>query len=166
VMLMVSVGTFDWHSIQPATLRRMPKSETTVMLSTVVVTVVTHNLAIGVIVGVLVAMTLFARRVAHLTETHRELVEDEHGATAVYRVTGELFFASSNDLYTQFEYAEDPERVVIDLSSSHIWDASTVAALDAITTKYERKGKTVEITGLNEASAERHERLTGELPSH
>jgi SulP family sulfate permease len=166
VMIMVSVGTFDWHSIQPTTLRRMPKSETTVMLATVAVTVATHNLAIGVIVGVLVAMTLFARRVAHLTETNRELVEDEHGATAVYRVTGELFFASSNDLYTQFEYAADPDRIVIDLSQSHIWDASTVAALDAITTKYGRKGKNVEITGLNQASAERHERLTGELPSH
>ena len=86
--------------------------------------------------------------------------------TAVYTVTGELFFASSNDLYTQFEYADDPERVVIDLSRSHIWDASTVASLDAITTKYERKGKTVEIVGLNDASVERHGRLTGELPSH
>ena len=166
VMVMVSVGTFDWHSIQPRTLRRMPKSETTVMLATVVVTVLSHNLAIGVGVGVLVAMTLFARRVAHLTETNRELIEDAHGADAVYRVTGELFFASSNDLYTQFEYVDDPDRVVIDLSDSHIWDASTVAALDAITTKYERKGKAVEITGLNQASAERHGRLTGELPSH
>jgi SulP family sulfate permease len=167
VMIMVSVGTFDWHSIQPATLRRMPKSETTVMLSTVVVTVATHNLAIGVIVGVLVAMTLFARRVAHLTETHRELVEGPDGSmTAVYTVTGELFFASSNDLYTQFEYAADPDRVVIDLSASHIWDASTVAALDAITTKYERKHKAVEIVGLNDASAERHGRLTGELSAH
>ncbi len=167
VMIMVSVGTFDWHSIQPATLRRMPKSETTVMLATVVVTVSTHNLAIGVIVGVLVAMTLFARRVAHLTETHRELVEAADGTvTAVYTVTGELFFASSNDLYTQFEYAIDPPRVVIDLTGSHIWDASSVAALDAITTKYERKGKTVEIVGLNHSSAERHDRLSGELPSH
>jgi len=166
VMIMVSVGTFDWHSIQPQTLRRMPRSETTVMVSTVLVTVFTHNLAIGVGVGVLVAMTLFARRVAHLTETNRELIEDEHGAIAVYRVTGELFFAYSNDLYTQFEYVEDPDRVIIDLSESHIWDVSTVAALDAITTKYERKGKTVRITGLNQASAERHARLSGELPSH
>ncbi|GAA1476535.1 SulP family inorganic anion transporter [Nocardioides aestuarii] len=167
VMVMVSVGTFDWHSIRPATLRRMPRSETIVMVATVVVTVATHNLAIGVVVGVLVAMTLFARRVAHLTETHRELVEDEHGrATAVYRVTGELFFASSNDLYTQFDYAEDPDRVVIDLSESHVWDASTVAALDAITTKYERRGTTVEIVGLNASSAERHERLSGSLPPH
>jgi SulP family sulfate permease len=167
VMIMVSVGTFDWHSIQPATLRRMPKSETIVMLATVVVTVATHNLAIGVITGVLVAMTLFARRVAHLTETHRELVVGPDGSpTARYRVTGELFFASSNDLYTQFEYAADPDRVVIDLSESHIWDASTVAALDAITTKYERKHKSVSIVGLNDASAERHGRLSGELPSH
>jgi len=167
VMVMVSVGTFDWHSIKPATLRRMPRSETAVMLSTVVVVVATHNLAIGVVVGVLVAMTLFARRVAHLTETHRELVEGTDGTvTAVYRVTGELFFASSNDLYTQFQYADDPDRVVIDLTDSHIWDASTVAALDAITTKYERKHKTVEIVGLNDSSAQRHGRLTGELASH
>ncbi|MGZ8741324.1 MAG: SulP family inorganic anion transporter [Nocardioides sp.] len=167
VMIMVSVGTFDWHSIQPSTLRRMPKSETAVMAATVAVTVTTHNLAIGVVVGVLVAMTLFARRVAHLTDTRRELVENEDGSvTAVYTVTGELFFASSNDLYTQFEYAEDPDRVVIDLAHSHIWDASTVASLDAITTKYARKGKVVDIIGLNRASAERHGRLTGELPSH
>ncbi len=167
VMIMVSVGTFDWHSIQPATLRRMPKSETTVMVATVVVTVATHNLAIGVGVGVLVAMTLFARRVAHLTETHREVVVDRHEQeTAVYRVTGELFFASSNDLYTQFHYVDDPANIVIDLTASHIWDASTVASLDAITTKYERKGKSVEIIGLNDASAERHGRLTGELSGH
>ena len=166
VMIMVSVGTFDWHSIRPATLRRMPKSETTVMLATVAVTVTTHNLAIGVVVGVLVAMVLFARRVAHLTQTHREIVEDEGGVTAVYRVTGELFFASSNDLYTQFDYIGDPPRVRIDLTDSHIWDASTVAALDAIVTKYERKGKSVEVTGLNAASAERHDRLSGDLGMH
>ncbi len=167
VMIMVSVGTFDWHSVRPATLRRMPKSETTVMLATVVVTVLTHNLAIGVGVGVLVAMTLFARRVAHLTETERELVENRDGTVSVvYRVTGELFFASSNDLYTQFDYAADPPHVVIDLSASHVWDASTVASLDAITTKYERKGTRVEIVGLDDASAERHGRLTGSLPPH
>ena len=79
-------------------------------------------------------MTLYARRVAHLTDTHRELVESADGTVAaVCTVTGELFFASSNDLYTQYEYADDPNRVVIDLSQSHIWDALTVASLDAIT---------------------------------
>ncbi|WTA11331.1 SulP family inorganic anion transporter [Nocardioides sp. NBC_00850] len=167
VMIMVSVSAFDWHSVRPATLRRMPLSETAVMLTTVAVTVATRNLAIGVIVGVLVAMTLFARRVAHLTHTHRELVEDADGSMrAVYRVTGELFFASSNDLYTQFEYADDPDEVVIDLSDSHIWDASTVAALDAITHKYATKNKSVRIVGLNPSSADRHERLTGQLSGH
>ena len=167
VMIMVAVGTFDWHSIQPSTLRRMPKSETSVMLATVIVTVATENLAIGVAVGVLVAMTLFARRVAHLAEVQRELVEAEDGSvSAVYTVYGELFFASSNDLYTQFEYAADPEQITIDLTSSHVWDASTVAALDAIETKYHRKGKTVTIVGLNLSSASMHGRLTGHMPGH
>ncbi|GAB3999862.1 SulP family inorganic anion transporter [Nocardioides marmoraquaticus] len=167
VMVMVSVATFDWHSVRPATLRRMPRSETAVMVTTVAVTVLTHNLAIGVVTGVLVAMTLFARRVAHVTDTHREVVVGADGEpTAVYRVTGELFFASSNDLYTQFEYAADPAHVVIDLRDAHVWDASTVASLDAITTKYERRGAEVSIVGLHGQSAERHDRLTGRLPSH
>ena len=161
VMIMVSVATFDWHSVQTATLRRMPKSETTVMVSTVAVVVFTHNLAIGVIVGVLVAMVLFARRVAHLTtvEDVAELDEDTH----VYAVTGELFFATSNDLYSQFDYVGAPHNVVIDLTGAHIWDASTVAALDAITTKFESKGKNVSIIGLNDASAHMHDRLSGHL---
>jgi SulP family sulfate permease len=161
VMIMVSVGTFDWHSVRPDTLRRMPRSETTVMVSTVVVVVATHNLAIGVIVGVLVAMVLFARRVAHLTtvEDVAELDPDTH----VYRVTGALFFATSNDLYSQFDYVGAPRNVVIDLSEAHVWDASTVAALDAIRTKFESKGKSVEIIGLNTASARMHDRLSGHL---
>ncbi len=164
VMIMVSVGTFDWHSIQPATLRRMPRSETIVMLITVVVVVFTHNLAIGVITGVVAAMVAFARRVAHLADVERSVVIDDDGtATAYYTVTGELFFASSNDLYTLFEYADDPDTVVIDMTDSHVWDASTVAALDGITTKYGRRHKTVQITGLNEHSASMHGRLAGNL---
>ena len=162
VMIMVAVGTFDWHSVRPSTLRRMPKSETTVMVSTVVVTVLTHNLAIGVVVGVLVAMVMFARRVAHFMQVV-DVSHDEH--TRVYKVIGELFFASSNDLYYQFDYAGDPDHVVIDMSESHIWDASTVAALDAIETKYAAKGKRVEIRGLNGASLDRHQRLAGTLGS-
>ena len=161
VMIMVSVGTFDWHSINPKTLRRMPKSEITVMLATVVVTVVTHNLAYGVIVGVIPAMVLFARRVAHLTEVVDVAHPDDD--TRVYAVRGELFFASSNDLVYQFDYVGDPRNVVIDMSDSHIWDASTVATLDAITTKYAAKGKTATIVGLNDSSAQRHERLSGHL---
>lgn len=167
VMIMVSVGTMDWHSIAPKTLRRMPRSETLVMLATVVVTVATHNLAYGVIVGSLTAMVLFARRVAHLVTVEKiEETDDDHDGTAdtvVYRVTGELFFASSNDLVYQFNYTDDPAHVVIDMSASHIWDASTVAALDAVTTKYHARGKRVDIVGLNSDSADRHDRLSGSL---
>jgi SulP family sulfate permease len=165
VMIMVSVATMDWHSIAPSTLRRMPRSETLVMLATVVVTVATHNLAYGVIVGVLTAMVLFARRVAHFMTVEKVNEIDTDGTldTVVYRVSGELFFASSNDLVYQFDYVDDPRNVVIDMSDSHIWDASTVAALDAITTKYHAKGKHVEIVGLNHDSAERHGRLSGQL---
>ncbi|WP_396667760.1 SulP family inorganic anion transporter [Microbacterium sp. R86528] len=159
VMIMVSVGTFDWHSIRPSTLKRMPWSETSVMLVTVIVTVWTHNLAIGVALGVVTAMVLFARRVAHFTNVTRTVTED----TAHYAVEGELFFASSNDLTTQFEYTADPDRVVIDMSRSHIWDASTVAALDAISTKYEQRGKHVLIEGMNEATQALHLRLSGNL---
>ncbi len=161
VMIIVAVSTFDWHSVQLSTLRRMPKSETAVMLSTVVVTVVSHNLAYGVIAGVLVAALMFVNRVAHVTEVVEIAHPDED--TRVYAVVGELLWASSNDLVYQFDYTGDPQNVVIDLSQSHIWDASTVATLDAITTKYEAKGKNVTITGLNEASAERHARLAGHL---
>ena len=161
VMIMVAVGTFDWHSIAPATLRRMPRSELAVMVATVAVTVATDNLAIGVVVGVLTATVLFARRVAHLVDVEATL--DPDATTKTYRVTGQLFFASSNDLTFRFDYAGDPARVVIDLSGAHVWDASTVAALDAITTRYERRGTTVTITGLNADSRERHENLAGNL---
>jgi SulP family sulfate permease len=163
VMIFVSWATFDWHSIRPRTLKMMPKSETTVMLATVVVTVATHNLAIGVGVGVLAAMVLFARRVAHLVTVKRTIKSINGRLSAVYVVDGELFFASSNELYTQFEYAQDPGHVVIDLRASHLWDASTIAALDGITEKYRRHGKDVEIVGLNEASAVMRERLAGNL---
>ncbi|GAB3209593.1 SulP family inorganic anion transporter [Marinactinospora thermotolerans] len=161
VMIIVSVSTFDWHSVAPATLRRMPLGETVVMVVTVAVVVATHNLAIGVIVGVITAMVIFARRVAHLVEVSS--VVDPDGGQVVYVVTGELFFASSNDLVHHFDYAGDPDHVVIDLTRAHIWDASTVAALDAITTKYAARRKTVEIVGLNEHSARIHTTLTGEL---
>jgi len=160
VMVMVSVTTFDWRSIRWRTLRRMPRSETSVMVVTVLATVVTSNLAIGVVLGVVVASVLFVRRVAHLTQVRREVTADDVNATVTYTVTGELLFASSNDLVYQFDYADDPSHVVIDMSGAHVWDESSVAALDAITTKYEAKGKHVTIRGLTGDSAARHERLS------
>ncbi len=159
VMIVVSIATFDWHSIRPSTLRRMPLSETIVMVLTVAVTVWTHNLAIGVGVGVVAAAVLFARRVASLTSVTRSV----EGDTARYVVEGELFFASSNDLTTRFAYHRDPAHVVIDLSRSHVWDASTVAALDAVRTKYAHLGTTVELEGMNDTAARFHDRLSGGL---
>jgi SulP family sulfate permease len=161
VMIMVSVGTFDWHSVHPRTLREMPLSATVIMLTTVVVTVVTHNLAYGVALGVIVAMVFFARRVAHFTQVVDVAHPDDN--TRVYAVHGPLFFASSNDLVYQFDYAGDPQNVIIDLSASQIYDASTVAALDAIELKYRKKGKNVEIVGLNDPSLAWHGKLSGKL---
>ncbi len=161
VMIIVSYSTFDWHSLK--SLRHMPKSETTVMLTTVIATVITHNLAIGVITGVLTATVLFARRVAHLVTMTRKVSDD--GESVTYEVHGELFFASSNDLVYQFDYADDPDVIVIDLTEAHLWDASTVASLDAIIDKYERRGKTVDVVGLNKHSTAFRARLDGRLPA-
>lgn len=163
VMIMVSVTTFDWHSIAPATLRVMPRSETLVMLVTVAATVATDDLAIGVVLGVLTAMIAFTRRVAHLTTVEPLDAPDAGGRTRTYRVRGELFFASSNDLVHQFDYVDDPDSVVIDLTDADIWDASSVASLDSIRQKYASKGKSVRITGLDDATLQRLGRLSGQL---
>ncbi|WP_167441714.1 SulP family inorganic anion transporter [Amycolatopsis vastitatis] len=161
VMVLVAFGTFDWHSVAPPTLKRMPAGEITVMVVTVAIVVATSNLAIGVVVGSITAMVIFARRVARLVEV--TAATDPDGTQVVYAVTGELFFASSNELVSQFDYANDPDTVIIDLTGAHIWDASTVAALDAVTAKYAGRGKTVEIVGLDADSARRHGKLSGEL---
>ncbi|MGY1434198.1 SulP family inorganic anion transporter [Streptomyces reniochalinae] len=164
VMILVSVGTFDWHSVRPKTLRRMPVGEIAVMAITVIVVVATGNLAIGVVVGSVTAMVIFAKRVAHLAEVSG--VVDPEGEQVVYAVTGELFFASSNDLIHQFDYRGDPDDVVIDFSDAHIWDASSVAALDAVETKYAERGKKVTLIGLNAPSADMRRRLAGLTDSH
>ncbi|GAA1914160.1 SulP family inorganic anion transporter [Streptomyces durmitorensis] len=161
VMVMVCFATFDWHSIAPKTLRRLPAGEITVMVVTVACVVATHNLAVGVVAGSVTAMVIFAKRVAHVAEV--TAVTDHAGGSVTYSVTGELFFASANDLVGRFDYAGDPDQVVVDLTAAHIWDASSVAALDAIETKYAQRGKTVEIIGLNKPSAQIHEKLSGEL---
>ncbi len=161
VMILVSLSTFDWHSIAPRTLKRMPRSETLVMAVTVAGTVATGNLAIGVGAGVLTAMAAFARKVAHLVDVER--VVDPDGTAVFYSVRGELFFASDQELVDSFDYAGDPGRVLIDFSHAHVWDASAVAALDAIEHHYARRGATVEITGLNPSSADLHETLSGQM---
>jgi SulP family sulfate permease len=161
VMMIVALKTIDWHSVLPSTLKRMPLPETCVMVSTVAATVWTGNLAIGVLGGAVLAMVLFARRVAHVVQARRTLSAD--GSAVTYAVHGPLFFGSSNDLVERFEYAQDPAQVVIDFTHSQIWDASTVATLDANQTKYREHGAEVKFTGLDARSLAFHGRLSGNL---
>ncbi|EIB99280.1 SulP family inorganic anion transporter [Pantoea sp. Sc1] len=159
IMMVVAVKTVNWHSLQPATLKRMPWSETLIMVLTVAVTVWTGNLALGVLTGVILAMLLFARRIAHVIHAERQLSDD--GQSVRYVVRGPLFFASSNDLFEHFDYAHDPKKVTIDLTHAQIWDASSVAALDGIEYRYQRYGAEVTIEGLDSRSTDFHQRLTG-----
>jgi SulP family sulfate permease len=161
VMMIVAITTVDWHSVRPATLRRMPVPETLVMVITVAVVVATGNLALGVLVGVVLAMVLFARRVAHVIRVDRVVGGD--GASARYTVHGPLFFGSSNDLVERFSYAIDPPRVVVDFGAAQLWDASTVAALDSVENKYRQHGTTVTFEGLDARSVALHRRLSGQL---
>jgi sulfate permease, SulP family len=139
----------------------MPFPETLVLLATVIVTVTTGNLALGVTGGVLLAMVLFARRVAHVIRVER--IPGDDGASVRYEVHGPLFFGSSNDLVERFVYAIDPKQITIDLAHAQIWDASTVATLDSIEMRYKARGSDVTLTGMDQRSVALHERLTGQL---
>lgn len=164
VMIFVAYATFDWHSITPTTLRRMPVGETAVMVLTVVPTVLTGNLALGVGIGVLTSMAIFARRVAHLLDVERIVSPD--GTSVIYSVTGQLFFAANQELTDAFHHPDDPHHIIIDMSQAHVWDASAVSAvsaLDALTHKYALQGKSVEIVGLNQPSSDIHGALSGRV---
>ena len=148
IMIMVSIGTFSWSSI--LNLRTHPRSSSVVMIATVVTVVYTHNLAIGVLVGVLLSGIFFAWKIAQLFVVRSEISED--GRHRTYVVEGQLFFASADDFMAAFNFKEVLETVTIDVSRAHIWDISSVAALDMAVLKFRREGATVEIIGLNEAS--------------
>ena len=148
IMIMVSIGTFSWSSVKA--LRTHPKSSSTVMLATVATVVYTHNLAIGVLVGVLLSGIFFARKIAQLFSVSSTLSPD--GRHRTYAVEGQLFFASVEEFMRAFDFREAPERVTIDVSRAHIWDISSVQALDMAVLKFRRDGAEVEIVGMNEAS--------------
>ncbi|KAA8979256.1 sodium-independent anion transporter [Halovibrio salipaludis] len=149
VMIMVSIGTFSWESIRD--LKKHPMSTNIVMLATVAVTVGTHNLAIGVFVGVLLAAMFFANKVGQILYVGSE--ETDEGEHRIYRVVGQVFFASSERFMDAFDFKETVERVTIDLSRAHFWDITAVEALDRVVIKFRREGTAVELIGLNEASA-------------
>ena len=150
VMVVVAVMTFDWNSVAPATLRRVPVSETLLMVATVAVVVPTHNLAYGVVVGVVLAALLFTRKAARLVNVTSVL--DPDGSEVIYAVQGPLFFASTNDLVTAFGYHRDPPRVVIDLSDADVLDSAAATALDDVVHRYRDQGHRAQIVGVNHAS--------------
>ncbi|KEQ06706.1 SulP family inorganic anion transporter [Pseudorhizobium pelagicum] len=148
IMIMVSIGTFSWSSIK--NLKDHPRSSSIVMLATVVGVVYTHNLAIGVLIGVLLSAVFFAWKIAQIFRVTSALSAD--GTHRTYTVEGQVFFASVEDFNAAFDFREALDKVTIDVSRAHIWDISSVAALDMIVLKFRREGAEVEILGLNQAS--------------
>ena len=155
VMIMVSIGTFSWSSLKNLAIH--PKTSSLVMVTTVAVVVVTHNLALGVGVGVLMSGLFFARKVSRLLAVDSTLSED--GNQRVYQVYGQVFFASAEQFTAGFDFKEVIERVSIDVSQAHFWDLTGVGALDKVVLKFRREGTDVEVIGMNEASATIVDRL-------
>jgi sulfate permease, SulP family len=154
-MIMVSIGTFSWASFK--NLRVHPKSTSLVMIATVVVVVGTHNLALGVGVGVLISALSFARKVAQVLRVRSEY--DAATETRTYRVEGQVFFASSPEFLAAFDFKEALAKVRIDVRQAHFWDLTSVGALDKVVLRFRREGAETEVIGLNEASATIVDRL-------
>jgi SulP family sulfate permease len=149
VMIMVAIGTFSWDSLR--NLRKHPLSTNIVMVATVVVVVATHNLAIGVFVGVLLSALFFANKVGRVLYIGSEAGDE--GATRRYTIVGQVFFTSADRFVDAFDFKEVLDKVIIDVSRAHFWDITAVGALDKAVIKFRREGTDVEILGLNEASA-------------
>lgn len=148
VMIMVSIGTFSWESV--INLKKHPVSTNIVMLATVVVVVFTHNLALGVFTGVLLAALFFANKISRFMVVKAEQTEPD---TRTYRVVGQVFFASSEAFINAFDFKEALPNIRIDLTQAHFWDITAVSALDKVVIKFRREGASVELIGMNEATA-------------
>lgn len=148
VMIMVSIGTFNWASFR--NLKEYPLSTNIVMIVTVVVVVATHNLAFGVLAGVLLAAMFFANKIGHYMDVESTL--DAEVGHRYYRVTGQVFFSSAEKFTSSFNFKEDLKTVTIDLSNAHFWDITAVAALDKVVIKFRKEGAMVNVLGMNKAS--------------
>ncbi|SEB20717.1 sulfate permease, SulP family [Thalassobacillus cyri] len=154
VMIMVSIGTFDWSSLTK--LHVMPKTDAAVMIVTVVTVVKTHDLSKGVLAGVILSAIFF---VAKISSVHVAKKFEEQTRTLTYTVKGQVFFASVDNLIKHFDFNADADHIKVDFSHSHVWDDSAVAAIDKLVLKFREQGKEVEITGLNEDSSKLVKRL-------
>lgn len=149
VMIMVAISTFRWDSI--TNLKHHPRSTSLVMVTTVIVVVFTHNLALGVFIGVLMSALFFARKVARFLAVETSLSDDATHRT--YEVYGQIFFASADRFTAEFDFKEPLSQVTIDLTHAHFWDLTGVGALDRVVLKFRREGAEVALIGMNEASA-------------
>ena len=149
VMIMVSISTFNWDSVLK--LKTLPLSTNIVMVATVIVVVWTHNLALGVFVGVLLASLFFANKISHFM--YHETFYDEASDTRTYKIVGQVFFNSAERFVDLFDFKEVVENITIDLSRAHFWDISAVYALDKVVIKLRREGANVTLIGQNEASS-------------
>ncbi|ENU91338.1 hypothetical protein F971_02430 [Acinetobacter vivianii] len=147
VMIMVSISTFEWKSITQFTAN--PKSSNVVMIATVAVVVATHNLALGVLTGVLLSALFLANKL----ENDIHVKTSFEGATRLYELHGQIFFSSSEKFLQSFDFKEGVKAVIIDLTHSHIWDVTSVAMLDSVISKFQKNGIHVTVRGLNEASS-------------
>ena len=155
IMVMVSISTFNWNSIR--NIAKVPKNETAVMITTVLITVLTHNLAIGVLIGVAMSAIFFSRKIASLIFVDSLLKGD--GTERVYSVNGQIFFVSVDNFISAFDFRERLQKVTIDLTHAHLWDHSAVDAVDKVVLRFRKHNIKVELIGLNEASATLIERL-------
>jgi sulfate permease, SulP family len=170
VMIMVSIGTFNWASIR--NLREHPKSSSIVMLATVAVTVGTHDLAQGVLVGVLLSGFFFANKVGRILRVQSS-TQDE-GRNRTYVISGQVFFASAETFVNSFDFKEEIDEVTIDISHAHFWDITAVGALDKVILKFKRNQTKVNLLGMNEATKTMvdkfglHDKMSpgSELPAH
>ncbi|RXJ01770.1 SulP family inorganic anion transporter [Anaerobacillus alkaliphilus] len=148
VMFMVAIGTFDWNSLK--TLHKIPRTDATVMVVTVLTVVITHNLAIGVLTGVLLSAIFFG---AKISKVHVTSKLSHSGDKKTYFVEGQLFFVSVTDFIAAFDFKDAVKEVEIDFSRAHLWDDSAIGAIDKVEMKYEQSGITVHFTGLNKESS-------------
>ncbi|TWH65040.1 SulP family sulfate permease [Azomonas agilis] len=155
VMIMVSVGTFDWSSVRK--LPTNPKSYSVVVFATVVVVIITQDLAQGVLVGVLLSSFFFAHSISQIL--HIRSMSEEGGRVRTYHITGQVFFASADRFVQAFDFQEVIEKVQIDVSQAHFWDITAISALDRVLAKFRREATEVEVIGLNAASRTLVDRL-------
>ncbi|GEN52369.1 SulP family inorganic anion transporter [Halobacillus faecis] len=156
VMIMVSIGTFNWHSVW--NIHKVPFTDAAIMIVTVLTVVISHNLAYGVLTGVLLSMIVFAVKISRVRVLGQYMDE---GTRKIYFIQGQLFFASVTEFLEGINFSDDLEEVIIDLTESHLWDDSAIGALDHIEAKFKSKGTKVRFIGLNGESSRLLERLGG-----